>query len=133
MIQYNDNIKTITDEPQTIDEQLAELNELCKKGIKDQALYKKIRKFVMRDIKIDELAVTRVLQDLLELKVKRKHTFDRIAYFVCNSDKSYQKLGRQLGCSGQTIFNMIKYHSKKLKWLDNLRMIKRKEDGRRFH
>ena len=133
MLEYNDEMKQMVDQSPTLDDQLAELNELCRHGVNDFELYDKIRSFVLHQIKIEELAVTIVLQDLLKIKTKRKHTFDRIVYFICNSDKSYQQMAEDNGCSAQTFYSTIKCHAKKIKWLDNLMKIKRAEDGRRYH
>lgn len=132
MKRYNDKIKPPEEEKtMSIDEELAELSELCKHGVEDIELYKKIRDNVLKEIKIDQLAATIILTDLIKIRSKRKHTFDRLVYFICNSHKSYQQLGKQLGCSGQTMFSLVKYHSRQIRWLDNLKKIKGKEDGKR--
>lgn len=54
MKRYNDKIKPPEiEKTMSIDEELAELSELCKHGVDDLELYKKIRANVLKEIKID--------------------------------------------------------------------------------
>ena len=119
----------VIDQP-SIDDQLKELNQLCSQGVDDYQLYLKIRDYVFCEIKIEELAVTKILQDLMEIKNLRQSSFEKIVYFICHSDQSYQKMGQALGCTGQAVHSSLMRASSNFPWLNNLLHIKSAADSK---
>ena len=76
MLEYRENINYSRDDEYNIDQELDQLIELLKDGIKDYDIYDAIRQFIYREIKIKELAVTIILSDLHELRKTRPRTLD---------------------------------------------------------
>ena len=70
MLQYIDNVNYSCSNSYNIDNELAELNTLCKRNISDYELYQQIRAYIYREIKIKELAITTILADLMEIRKK---------------------------------------------------------------
>lgn len=58
-------------------------------GGTDYDIYLSIRQKIYREIKIDELAVTRILRDLQIIRKNKKPDADLVEYFILNSLDSY--------------------------------------------
>lgn len=130
MLQYRDNINYAVSAEYNIDNELSQLNTLCKRGISDYQLYQQIRAYIYRDIKIKELAITKVLKDLIEIRKKSKRAADIIEYFICYNAWSYSEVARQFGTSKQLIHQTIQKYSADYEWLNNLIKIKGSEDSK---
>ena len=130
MLQYRENINYSRDDDYNIDQELDQLIELLKDGIKDYDIYDAIRQFIYRQIKIKELAVTIILSDLHELRKTRPRTADLIEYFISHNNQSYADIGREFNCSKQNVHNIITHQAENFIWLDNLVKIKGEEDSK---
>ena len=130
MLEYRENIGYSVSEAYSIDDELTELKELCQKGIDDFELYSQIREYIFREIKIKELAVTKILQDLMEIKKRSAKGAEIIQYFICYNDRSYSEVAADLGCSKQLIHQTVKYYADNFLWLKNLIAIKGMEDSK---
>lgn len=124
----------VAENHKNIDDEIAELIECLKdcKGNKIDAeteeIYQAIRKIVMREIKYEELAVTKILADLQEIRKKHNVRCNMITAWIINNDMSYDDLGKMYGVSKQYIHGVIYWAAKKYKWIDNLRKIKGEEN-----
>lgn len=130
MLEYRDNINYMTSQATSIDDELMQLQELCKKGISDYELYQQIRNYIYHQIKINELAVTIIVDDLQELREKNPKIADIISYVIIHNTDSYQQIAEQFGCSKQYIYQLIQKYANDYVWLDNLLIIKGIEDSK---
>ena len=132
MLEYRQNINYYSSQGYNINEQLEQLATLLK--YKDSAdveqLYDKIRSYVYRQIKIEQLAVTRVLNDLLQIRKKNDKIANIIEYFVANNNLSYSEVAQQFGCSKQYIHQTLSKYCKDYYWLNNLYLVKGAEDSK---
>ena len=130
MLQYRENINYYQSRPYNIDQQLTQLNELCRDGITDYELYQRIRAFIYKDLKINELAITRILPDLLQIKTYSNRAFQIICLFVLKNHTSYKDMAAELGCSRQLIYQTLKRYVPKYQWLTTLMKLKGDEDSK---
>ena len=131
MLQYIDNINYCSQQTYSIDEELTELNALCADGVSDYQLYQQIRQYVFREIKIKELAVTRILADILEMRqTKTEKAVNIIMFFVANNTMSYKQISEVFGCSKQYINQLLQQTAERYFWLRNLIQIKGEEDAK---
>ena len=132
MLEYRQNINYYSSQGYNINEQLEQLATLLK--YKDSAdveqLYDKIRSYVYRQIKIEQLAVTRILNDLLQIRKKNDKIANIIEYFVANNNLSYSEVAQQFGCSKQYIHQTLAKYCKDYYWLNNLYLVKGAEDSK---
>ena len=130
MLTLLDNYNYSQQRQSTIDEELTQLVELCKDGYKEEDVYEYIRSRIYKQIKIEELAVTRVLQDLLLIREQSNRAFQVLSFFICNSHLSFQQISEVFGCTKQNIHSLLGRYAKQLPWLDNLLKIKKELDGK---
>lgn len=130
MLQYIDNVNYSSSNSYSIDCELAELNTLCKRSITDYELYQQIRAYIYREIKIKELAITKVLKDLAEIRKKSVKASLIIQAFICHNDRSYSQIASEFNCSKQSIHQTIQKYSADYIWLQNLIKIKGAEDSK---
>lgn len=130
MLQYKDELNYSLSTNYNIDQQLAELHELCKKKITDYRLYQQIRSFIYKQLKINELAVTKILNDLIELRKKKPKVALLIQFFISNNQLSYKEIAYEFNCSKQYVYQCLDYYSKEYIWLRNLIRIKGDSDSK---
>ena len=128
MLEYRDNINYYRERPYPIDEQLTQLNELCRDGISDYELYRRIRAYIYKDIKINELAITRILPDLLQIKSYSDRAFQVVCCFILYSPNSYKQMAQILGCSRQLVYQTLKRYVPKYQWLTTMMKLKGDQD-----
>lgn len=130
MLEYKQNINYMQALACNLDDELAELNHLCRMGVDDYQLYRKIRSYIFREIKLHELAATVILQDLTEIKNKNQKVAEVITFFIINNTCSYQDIAEAFGCSKQNIYQLLKRYAENYPWLKNLMEIKGLQDSR---
>lgn len=130
MLEYRQNINYSISNSYNIDQELAELNTLCKRSITDYELYQQIRAYIYKEIKIKELAITKILNDLAEIRKKSVKASLIIQAFICHNDKSYSEVAAQFNCSKQAIHQTVQKYSEDYVWLQNLIKIKGAEDAK---
>ena len=125
MLQYIQNVNYIEDNQQkNIDSEIESLKKLILNGGTDYDIYLSIRQKIYREIKIDELAVTRILRDLQIIRKNKKPDADLVEYFILNSLDSYADIAEQFGVSRQAIYQRLKNLAEKFYWIQNLMEIK---------
>lgn len=129
-LEYRQNIRYMVSDSVNLDQQLRQLSELCRHGIDDYELYQKIRSYIFRQIKIKQLAVTKILDDLQQIRKSSSKSADIITQFICHNDKSYSEVAAEFNCSKQLIHQTVKKYSKEYKWLENLIAVKGMEDSK---
>lgn len=130
MLQLLDNYNYSIATPEQIDDELTQLVELCQDGIKEEQLYIRIRSYVYREIKIEQLAVTRILQDLLLIRQQSQRAYQVLLYFTINNTASFADIAENFHCSKQNIHAIMKRYAPELPWLNNLLHIKSQQDGK---
>ena len=130
MLEYRQNINYSISDTYNIDNELAELNTLCKRSITDYELYQQIRSYIYKEIKIKELAITKILNDIAEIRKKSVKASLIIQAFICHNDKSYSEIAAQFNCSKQAIHQTIQKYSVDYIWLQNLIKIKGAQDAK---
>ena len=113
-----------------IDEQLLQLAEQLRGGVHDVQLYDRIRRKIYKDIKINELAITKILGDIWQIEEFNPQIAKIVVFFLLNSDISYQKIASKFCCSKQNVYQILKRLSNKYLWLKNLLQIKGQQDKR---
>lgn len=127
-MEYRENINYYQSPPYQIQDQLQELNTLCSKGITDDELYKQIRSYIYKQIKINQLAITRILPDLLQIKSYSDRAFEIICFFILYNNVSYKDMADNLDCSRQLVYQTLKRYVPKYQWLTTLMKLKGDQD-----
>lgn len=89
-----------------------------------------IREKIYKEIKIEQLACTRILRDILEIEKQSIKAKDIIVYFVVNNTDSYKQIGEHFNTSKQNIHQTLQRYAKDYMWLNNLVKIKGMEDAK---
>lgn len=128
---YIEGYKYSTSDRQKIDEELQQLHHQIKnngKGI--YQMYQQIRSYIYKQIKIDQLAVTKILNDLLQIKMQNDKAFVIITFFVANPMLSYSQIATEYGLTKQRIHQIVNQYADRFRWLKNLITIKGEEDSK---
>ena len=128
MLEYRENINYMQSQGNSIDAQIEQLHQLCSKGITDYELYQHIRGYIYTEIKIKQLAVTLILNDLRQIRLYNYKAANIIEFYVINNDYSYADIADWFGCSKQYIHQVMTKYSQEYIWLYNLMRIKGDED-----
>lgn len=129
MLQYRQNINYFEGNYiNSLDDELREFIQCIKSGLQDYDLYMNIRNKIYKEIKIEQLAATRILRDILEIENQSKRAKDIICYFVVNNTQSYKQIAEHFNTSKQNIYQIIKRYSEDYIWIENLMKIKSYED-----
>ena len=131
MLNYIDNYKYSKADENTLDQQLSELRQLLTSNNADSfALYSQIRQKIYKEIKIEQLAITRILNDLIEVKTQSQPCFIVLLAFTANPLLSYKEIADQLGITKQRVYYVVSEYAKRYKWLENLLKIKGCQDAK---
>ena len=130
MLRYIDNYKYSSADETTLDQQLSELKTLIENKADCYQLYSAIRQNIYTEIKIEELAITRILNDIIEIRQQSEIGFIVILAFTANPMLSYKQLATQFGITKQRVYTIVSAYAKKYKWIDNLLKIKGSEDAK---
>lgn len=130
MLKYIDNYNYSSADEETIDEQIEQLINSVKRGSDAFQIYRGIRDRVYREIKIEELAITRIIGDLIQIKQKSERAFSIVLAFVANPMQSYKQIADAFGISKQRVNYILQQYSQNYVWLKNLLQIKGKEDSK---
>lgn len=131
MLQYMDNVNYMIPQQDRLQDDLEQLRyNINSNSDQIKQLYSMIRNQIYRQIKIEQLAVTIVLNDLHELRKTKPKTADLIEYYIANNTASYRQIAEQFGCTKQNVHLIIKNYSKNYPWLYNLMKIKGQMDSK---
>ena len=116
----------------TLDQEIEDFISLCraKENIQTADIYRKIRAFIYKEIKIKQLAVCRVLTDLEFIRNKNPRIADYIEYFIAHNTDSYQQMADHFGITKQAFYCTIKKYAPSCKWLKGLYNMKSIYDSR---
>ena len=125
---YIDGYKYSIAQRQNIEEELKELHTQIKNGKDVYDMYKTIRHFIYKQIKIDQLAVTKILNDLLQIRLKNEQAFILITFYTANPMLSYKQVADEYNISKQRVHQIISEYAQSYPWLNNLKNIKGQQD-----
>lgn len=127
---YIDNYKYSIADKEQIDTELEKLHTQIKNGKDTYQMYNHIRNYIYKQIKIDELAITKVLNDLLQIKSISDKDFVIITFFVANPMLSYNDIASEYGLTKQRIHQIVNEYADRFIWLKNLIAIKGEQDSK---
>ena len=120
-LQFIENVNYLpAGEQESIDSELQELRELLEAGFGDYELYLQIRKNVLKELKYKDLAITRILPDLLQVFFENPNHFRVLATFVCFCLDSYSKIGEELLYSKQRVHQIVSIYRPRFPWVEAL-------------
>lgn len=103
-------------------EELEELAEMTRYEVEE--LYQAVRNDVMREIAFQEMAVTTIMRDLIEIRRRAPHHADVIEYAVASPFCSYEELARVGEVSKQAIFSQMRKYARSYPWIAGLIQIR---------
>lgn len=127
---YIEGYKYSIAQRQNIEAQLEELHTQIKNGKDVYDMYKQIRHYIYKQIKIDQLAVTKILNDLLQIRLKSEQAFILITFYTANPMLSYKQVADEYNISKQRVHQIISEYAKSYPWLNNLKNIKGEQDSK---
>lgn len=98
-----------------------ELEELAAvTGHEIEELYQAVRDDVMQEIAFQEMAVTVIMRDLIEIRRRSPRHADIIEYAVASPFCSYEELAHIGGVSKQAIFSQMRKYARSYPWIAGL-------------
>ena len=116
---YIDNYDYREHEP-TTEELCEELAEAIGRDGCAAEIYEAIYARALREIKTSELAITRIIPDVLELLQKNQSKALLVMRLLADPLASYSELGEMMGYSKQRVHFVLKELSKRYVWVDRL-------------
>lgn len=102
-----------------------ELEELAAMtGHEIEELYQAVRAEVMQEIAFQEMAVTVIMRDLIEIRRRSPRHADIIEYAVASPFCSYEELAHIGGVSKQAIYSTLDRMGNRYSWIMGLASIK---------
>jgi hypothetical protein len=89
-------------------------------GAEEEAIYQEMRRKVMHEIASQEMAVTVIMRDLIEIRRRSPRHADIIEYAVASPFCSYEELARIGEVSKQAIFSQMRKYARSYPWIAGL-------------
>ena len=89
-------------------------------GAEEEAIYQEMRRKVMHEIAFQEMAVTVIMRDLIEIRHRSPRHADIIEYAVASPFCSYEELAQIGGVSKQAIFYQMRKYARSYPWIAGL-------------
>lgn len=118
-LEYIDNYNYGEHEP-TTEELCEELAEAIGRDGCVAEIYEAIYTRALREIKTNELAITRIIPDVLELLQKNQSKALLVMRLLADPLASYSELGEMMGYSKQRVHFVLKELSRRYVWVDRL-------------
>ena len=118
--EYIDNYDYSQHSEPTTEELCAELAEAIGRDGCIAEIYEAIYTKALREIKTNELAITRIIPDVLELLQKNQSKALLVMRLLADPLASYSELGEMMGYSKQRVHFVLKELSKRYVWIDRL-------------
>lgn len=118
-LEYIDNYNYGEHEP-TTEELCEELADAIGRDGCVAEIYDAIYTRALREIKTNELAITRIIPDVLELLQKNQSKALLVMRLLADPLASYSELGEMMGYSKQRVHFVLKELSKRYVWVDRL-------------
>lgn len=118
--EYIDNYDYRQHSEPTTEELCEELAEAIGRDGCVAEIYEAIYTKALREIKTNELAITRIIPDVLELLQKNQSKALLVMRLLADPLASYSELGEMMGYSKQRVHFVLKELSKRYVWIDRL-------------
>ena len=118
--EYIDNYDYSQHSEPTTEELCEELAEAIGRDGCIAEIYEAIYTKALREIKTNELAITRIIPDVLELLQKNQSKALLVMRLLADPLASYSELGEMMGYSKQRVHFVLKELSKRYVWIDRL-------------
>ena len=119
-LEYIDNYSYSQHSDSTTEELCEELAEAIGRDGCVAEIYEAIYTRALREIKTNELAITRIIPDVLELLQKNQSKALLLMRLLADPLASYSELGEMMGYSKQRVHFVLKELSKRYVWVDRL-------------
>lgn len=119
-LEYTDNYNYSQHSEPTTEELCAELAEAIGRDGCIAEIYEAIYTKALREIKTNELAITRIIPDVLELLQKNQSKALLVMRLLADPLASYTELGAMMGYSKQRVHFVLKELAKRYVWIDRL-------------
>ena len=119
-LEYIDNYDYSQHSEPTTEELCEELAEAIDRDGCVAEIYEAIYTRALREIKTNELAITRIIPDVLELLQKNQSKALLVMRLLADPLASYSELGEMMGYSKQRVHFVLKELSKRYVWVDRL-------------
>lgn len=119
-LEYIDNYNYSQHSEPTTEELCEELAEAIGRDGCVAEIYEAIYTRALREIKTNELAITRIIPDVLELLQKNQSKALLVMRLLADPLASYSELGEMMGYSKQRVHFVLKELSKRYTWVDRL-------------
>lgn len=119
-LEYIDNYDYSQHSEPTTEELCEELAEAIGRDGCVAEIYEAIYTRALRDIKTSELAITRIIPDVLELLQKNQSKALLVMRLLADPLASYSELGEMMGYSKQRVHFVLKELSRRYTWVDRL-------------
>ena len=119
-LEYIDNYSYSQHSDPTTEELCEELAEAIGRDGCVAEIYDAIYTRALREIKTNELAITRIIPDVLELLQKNQSKALLVMHLLADPLASYSELGEMMGYSKQRVHFVLKELSKRYVWVDRL-------------
>ena len=119
-LEYIDNYNYGRNTEPTTEELCAELAEAIGRDGCVAEIYEVIYSKALREIKTNELAITRIIPDVLELLQKNQSKALLVMRVLAGPLASYTELGEMMGYSKQRVHFVLKELAKRYVWIDRL-------------
>ena len=119
-LEYIDNYDYSRHSEPTTEELCEELAEAIGRDGCVAEIYEAIYSRALREIKTNELAITRIIPDVLELLQKNQSKALLVLRLLADPLASYSELGEMMGYSKQRVHFVLKELSRRYVWVDRL-------------
>ena len=119
-LEYIDNYDYSRHSEPTTEELCEELAEAIGRDGCVAEIYEAIYTRALREIKTSELAITRIIPDVLELLQKNQSKALLVMRLLADPLASYSELREMMGYSKQRVHFVLKELSKRYTWVDRL-------------
>ena len=119
-LEYIDNYSYSQHSEPTTEELCEELAEAIGRDGCVAEIYEAIYTRALREIKTSELAITRIIPDVLELLQKNQSKALLVMRLLADPLASYSELGEMMGYSKQRVHFVLKELSRRYTWVDRL-------------
>lgn len=119
-LEYIDNYSYSQHSEPTTEKLCEELAEAIGRDGCVAEIYEAIYTRALREIKTNELAITRIIPDVLELLQKNQSKALLVMRLLADPLASYSELGEMMGYSKQRVHFVLKELSRRYGWVDRL-------------
>ena len=119
-LEYIDNYDYSRHSEPTTEELCEELAEAIGRDGCVAEIYEAIYTRALREIKTSELAITRIIPDVLELLQKNQSKALLVMRLLADPLASYSELGEMMGYSKQRVHFVLRELAKRYGWVDRL-------------